>query len=104
MDQSEQLTEEALSLAPLLILYSLHHSLTKGGLITTDETERTLKESINMILNPAKKSSPWHDETNRGICHILGLFMHMLRTAPAPDDPDSPTIASWFKVIDGGRR
>ena len=104
MDQSEQLTEEALSLAPLLILYSLHHSLTKRGLITIDETERTLKESINMILNPAKKSTPWHDETNRGICHILGLFMHMLRTAPAPDDPDSPTIASWFKVIDGGRR
>jgi hypothetical protein len=55
-------------------------------------------------LNPVKKSSPWHDDTNRGICHILGLFVHMLRTAPAPDDPDSPTIASWFKVIDGGRR
>ena len=104
MDQSQQLTEEALSLAPLLILYSLHHSLTKRGLITTDETERTLKESINMILNPAKKSTPWHDETNRGICHILGLFMHMLRTAPAPDDPDNPTMARWFQVLVGGRR
>ncbi len=79
MDQSEQLTEEALSLAPLLILYSLHHSLTKRGLITIDETERTLKESINMILNPAKKSTPWQDETNRGICPIPGLFMNILR-------------------------
>src|SRR5215467_13717964 len=97
MDEQQQLTEEALSLAPLLILYSLHHSLTKRGLITVDETERTLNESIKMILNPAKKSSPWHDDTNRGICH-------MLRTAPAPDDPDGPTVASWFKVIDGGRR
>jgi hypothetical protein len=41
-EQSQELTEEALSLAPLLILYSLHHSLTKRGLITIDETERTL--------------------------------------------------------------
>ena len=103
-EQSEELTEEALSLAPLLILYSLHHSLTKRGLITIDETERTLNESIKMILNPAKRSSPWHDETNRGICHILGLFVHMLRTPPAPDDPDRPTMASWFKVVEGGRR
>jgi hypothetical protein len=105
MEQSEeQLTREALSLAPLLILYSLHHSLTKRGLITIDETERTLNESMQMILNPAKKSSPWHDDTSRGICHILKLFVHMLRTAPAPDDPDGPTVANWFKVIDGGRR
>ena len=104
MQDSQQLTEEALSLAPLLILYSLHHSLTKRGLITIDETERTLNETINMMLSPAKKSSPWHDDTNHGICHILSLFVHMLKTAPAPDDPDGPTVASWFKVIEGGRR
>jgi len=104
MEQPQRLTDEALSLAPLLILYSMHHSLTKRGLITLDETERTLSESIKVIIDPAKQSTPWRDETNRDICHILGLFLQMLRTAPAPNDPDSPTLASWFKVIEGGKR
>jgi hypothetical protein len=104
MDQSSQLTEEALSLGPLLILYSVHHSLAKRGLITIDETERTLKDSIRILSDPAKRSSPWQDDTNRGICHILTLFVQMLRTAPAPDDPDSPTVASWFRVVEGGKR
>jgi hypothetical protein len=31
MEQSRLLTEEALSLAPLLVLYSIHHSLAKRG-------------------------------------------------------------------------
>ncbi|HXW24634.1 MAG TPA: hypothetical protein VEK73_07805 [Xanthobacteraceae bacterium] len=104
MDRSEYLTEEALSLGPLLILYSMHHSLAKRGLITIEETERTLNDSVRIISDPAKENSPWHDDTNRGICHILGLFVHMLRTAPAPDDPDSPTVAGWLKVIEGGKR
>jgi hypothetical protein len=104
MEEPQQLTEEALSLAPLLVLYSLHHSLAKRGLITIDETERTLNDSIRILSNPAKRSSPWHDATNRGICHILSLFVHMLKTAPAPDDPDGPTVASWFKVVEGGKR
>src|SRR5215510_6827230 len=99
MEEPRHLTDEALSLGPLLILFSMHHSLTKRGLITFDETERTLKESINVILDPAKQSASWRDETNRDICHILGVFLQMLRTAPAPDDPDRPTVASWFKVI-----
>jgi hypothetical protein len=104
MDQPEHLTEEALSLAPLLILYSMHHSLTKRGLITVDETERTLNDTIGMISNPAKRNTPWHDDTNRGISLILRLFVQMLKTAPAPDDPDGPTVAGWLRVVEGGRR
>jgi hypothetical protein len=104
MDQPDHLTDEALSLAPLFILYSMHHSLGKRGLITVEETERTLNETIRMMSNPAERSAPWHDDTNRGICLILRLFVQMLRTAPAPDDPDGPTVAGWLRVVEGGRR